>query len=378
MKGIARLFSVFLLLSLLLTGQGVRPAYAAGYVVNTLNDDITDDALCTLREAILAANNSVVSNDCGAGSSADDTITFSVSGTITLGSTLPTILPVGALTIDGGGTITISGNNSVRVMYVPAGANLTLQNLTIANGSASGGLGGGIWNEGGTLTVTNSTFSNNSAANGGGIFNAGTLIVTDSTFSGNSATSDGGGITNGSNSTATVTNSTFSGNSANAGGGIENNSGTLTVTNSTFSGNSGSVSGGAAISTWKGAATPPTTTIRNTILANSPSGVDCWNHTAGGAILDGGNNIIETNSGCSGIATITSDPNLDTLTGSPAYFPLNPGSPAIDTGDNATCPATDQRGVSRPKDGDGNGSAICDIGAFEKESLRVFLPLVVR
>src|SRR5205823_2750157 len=42
-----------------------------------------------------------------------------------------------------------------------------------------------------------------------------------------------------------------------------------------------------------------------------------------------------------------------------------PGSQAIDAADNGTCAATDQRGVMRPKDGDGNGSAICDMGAFE-------------
>jgi hypothetical protein len=42
------------------------------------------------------------------------------------------------------------------------------------------------------------------------------------------------------------------------------------------------------------------------------------------------------------------------------------GSPAIDRGDNAGAPATDQRGVARPRDGDGNGSRIVDIGAFER------------
>ena len=39
------------------------------------------------------------------------------------------------------------------------------------------------------------------------------------------------------------------------------------------------------------------------------------------------------------------------------------GSPAIDGGTNSGCPATDQRGVSRPIDGDHDGSAVCDIGA---------------
>ena len=41
------------------------------------------------------------------------------------------------------------------------------------------------------------------------------------------------------------------------------------------------------------------------------------------------------------------------------------GAAAIDAGTNGGCPATDQRGAVRPFDGDGDGVAVCDVGAFE-------------
>jgi len=130
------------------------------------------------------------------------------------------------------------------------------------------------------------------------------------------------------------------------------------------------------MSTWNGGGTVPTTTIRNTILANN-SGDDCYNNDAGSAILIGGNNIIETTSSCNSIATITSDPNLGSLTGSPAYFPLNAGSPAIDAGDDAVCAAapvsnTSQNGLTRPQ------GAHCDIGSYEAQVFLLYLPLVMR
>ena len=179
-------------------------------VVNSLFDSTGTDGQCTLREAITnVRNNAQTFTDCAGGGGAN-TITFSVSGTITLGSTLPLINTT--MTIDGSGqTITISGNNFAQVMVVDSGNTLTLLNLVIANGRITGGNGGGI-NNGGTLNVTNCTFSGNNAkpstggigGNGGGIYNGGTLNVTNSTFSGNSSTypsntngtPNGGGVYN--------------------------------------------------------------------------------------------------------------------------------------------------------------------------------------
>ncbi|MGI8687136.1 MAG: hypothetical protein ACR2M3_01030, partial [Thermomicrobiales bacterium] len=130
-----------------------------------------------------------------------DTISFTAglnctsggAGPIVVGSTLTlaqnvTIDGTGAtIAVDGGYT---GGNTGVQVFAVNSAVTASLNTLTIQHGKA--GDGGGILNNGGTLTVTNSTLSGNSATNGGGIYNNGTLTVTNSTFSGNSATNDGG------------------------------------------------------------------------------------------------------------------------------------------------------------------------------------------
>jgi CSLREA domain-containing protein len=189
------------------------PAQAATLSVNS-NADTDDGACttasggCTLREAIDAANLS---------SSVADTIDFALGSeaTITLASELPTITDSAGLTIDGGGAdITISGDRHVQALRVSGGANLTLANLMVTRGY--GGLGGAIENSG-TLTVSNSTFSGNTATSaGGGIFNDGSLAVSNSTFSGNSVSGSGGAIYNAPQDLGTVGlfNSTIANNSA--------------------------------------------------------------------------------------------------------------------------------------------------------------------
>jgi len=283
--------------------MAVATADALTYTVTTLSDAVANDSQCSLREAIQEANNGADTDCAGSPSNGNDTIVFSVSGTIALSSTLPNILDaatVGALTIDGGGYITISGDSNgdrvgdVRVMVVDSGANLTLQNLTIASGSAPSSLGGGIWNSG-ALHVSQCTFSNNSAGWGGAIYNASTLSLSSSTFSGNNTTDYGGAIRNdgtltvggstfSSNTAATsggaiyniflaaliVTNTSFNSNSANFGGAIANDN-IMTVTGSVFSTNSATDSGGA---------------IRNdgtlTVMASSFSGNTATSGSGGG------------------------------------------------------------------------------------------------
>ncbi len=274
-------------------------AAAATITVDTLLDGSVAKH-CTLRDAIIAADTKTATKKCVAGTGTD-TIMFRVSGTITLGSTLPQVVNISpdSLTIDGrrrmgrGKAITVDGANSFQILSVNSVATLYLNNLTIAHGrSLHGGIensgtltvsnstfsgngsstgSGGIENSG-TLTVRNSTFAGNSGYEGGGIFNVGTLTVSNSTFSSNNAiVQSGGGIDN--FNTAMVTNSTFSGNSSpiDFGGGIGNVfAASLTVTNSTFSGNSSQSGGGIGNG---GTLTVTNSTFSNNIASNGGGGI---------------------------------------------------------------------------------------------------------
>ena len=291
---------------------------------------------------------------------------------------------------------TVSGNSAASgggIFNDPDGT-LAVTNSTISGNSAFN-LGGGIFNDGGTVTVTDSTVSDNRSngvgSDGGGILNDsnGTLALTNSTVSGNTTRNDGGGILNGG--TLTMTNSTVSGNSATGdGGGIFNESGTVSLTNTTVSGNAATGDGGGI---WYGAKLTLTNTtvadntststggglrntvlgtadLRNTIIANNPSGNDCsWN----GNLASSGNNL-DSDGSCPLSVDSGDLPNTD-----PDWGPfqdnggptkthaLLPGSPAIDAGDDGVLGpphnlTTDQRGEPRQ-----SGIRV-DIGAYELQA----------
>jgi Cep192 domain 4 len=322
-----------------------RSLYAGGVntiTVNSLLDPGTiGDHLCGLREAIANANaeGDTTSGDCAAGTG-NDTIVFSVSGTIALASGLPSIQNV--VEIDGTGqTIAIDGGGTNQI--VQNSGSLTLNNLTISNGDTTG--------------------------SGGGIFNSGTLVATNSTFLGNQAAA-GGAIFNSASGTMTVSNCTFSGNVSAAGGAIQSGNGG-TVTSSTFSNNSaGGVAGaGAAI-----LANNATLTVTNSIMANS-TGLNCGVSNAG-VIANGGDDISDDGScglgsstGANGdtigdnIAPLLDSNGLQNNGGPTDTIALQATSPAVNAVPVANCLPTDQRGDPRPDPSDNSGA--CDIGAFE-------------
>jgi len=379
-------------------------------------------------EMITVAN----TNDSGAGSirqaitdaAPGDTINFGVIGTITL--TSGELIINKNLTIQGPGAslLSISGNNTSRVIHVGSGVTVTIDKLTIRNGYANDGAG--ITNSG-TLTLSNSTISGNSALYAGGIRNFATMTLMNSFVSGNTAVGADGGFGNGG--TMSVINSTISGNTAGGAGGIWNG-GTLTLTNSTISGNTADGGGssyydfyGGAIYNEGGAVTLNNCTIsgntatygggvfngvsdffgsvhvvnstvsgnfgggilsdfsfeslRNAIVAANAGGdisgtIDTASHSLIGDAASSGGIQNGVNGNIVGV-----DPLLAPLrnNGGPTRtHPLRPGSPAINAGNNCVLtgngcgdgnPAltTDQRGMPR------NGTV--DIGSFERQVIDV-------
>ena len=365
----------------------VGTVQAATYIVTTEGDVATGSASncsgtnCpTLRDAVAAAN----------ATAANDTIRFwAIVTEVTLTHGHIAINPSssgGTLTIIG--SVILSGGNASRVLNPWSGSNVTLRDLVIAKGyatfhgggiwndgtlvlddvtvrdnKASGGLGGGIFNNG-TLTIRTSTISGNktigTSDDGGGIYNNGSLTVWRSTLSSNVSARHGGGIFNASGKALTAEHSTFSGNAAaQYGGGIANFGGNLGLLFATLSGNSSADGGGALDSSGS-------TTLYNSVIANSISGSDCWRSSgsisAGGTLIENGIDCVSNVAG----NLYDGDPDLGPLAdnGGPTKTHLpQPGSVLINKAHDAPV-SIDQRGEPRPMGG------AMDIGAVE-----VVLPL---
>jgi hypothetical protein len=249
----------------------------------------------------------------------------------------------------------------------------------ISSGNGSYGYGAGIYNcPSSTLTLVNTTISNNSALIGGAICNGGTLTIINSTFSGNVARQhEGGGIAN--YGTLTITNSTFSGNVARpsllgslAGGilngGLFQSSGTLSINNSTLAGNVARGGKGGGIFNVKGS----TVVLQNSIVANNDGG-NCH-----GTVTSHGYNLSSDGTCDFDSAGDLNDtePKLGSLrnNGGPTQTMAESlESPTVDAGNPEGCTdgqghllTTDQRGAPRP--GKHKQDQRCDMGAYERQT----------
>lgn len=380
------------------------PAFAQSttITVTTFLDEMAENDDCSLREAVLAATTDTANYGCVAGGS-DDLIlldtgiyTLTIIGDGELEGDINIFDETGSITIQGAGvystTIDAGGIDRALNIYgmsthvalhdltiqngyvddsnqgggaINNTGNLTITNLLIQNnvvtGTESSNIGGAICNGcgagTGVLVISNTTIQNNHAERGGGIFSNAIVTVTHSSIISNSATA-GGGIVNyaGVGKWFALDNSTISGNTArNNSGAINQSSGAITITNSSIVGNSAPGSSGIMLA-------DGTVAIGNSLLANNAFEANCaaWDTP----ITSLGHNL-SSDASCEFAAT--GDLNeidakigpLGDYGGDTPTHNLRFGSPAIDVGDAARCPSTDQRGVTRPQyEG-------CDIGAFE-------------
>jgi hypothetical protein len=274
------------------------------------------------------------------------------------------------VSIDGNGLITLSGRNVSRIFHVNPGGTLELHKLILSHGAANDtsetardGIGGAILNDGGTVSLFDTMIRSGRADHsGGGIYNrGGTLTLVRTTIADNYVSDNGSGLLN-ENGTVIIANSTFSANFAGKnGGGLFNFAGTITIINSTFYNNSAGFNGSGILNNAEG-----TVAIKNSIIANAPSGDTPLTGNCGGKVVDGNKNIQFPDDSC-GKSIPVADPQLGTLADNGGFVlthALKPSSPAVNKADNTVCQAdpinkVDERGVARLVSG------ACDVGAFE-------------
>lgn len=255
-----------------------------------------------------ALNSAVASLNTASGG----TLTFNCGGAVTIPlTTQKRFTQTGTYVIDGGGMVTLDGNNVTRILYTASGKNInfTVRNITLTRGRAAfDAAGERAANQGGAiysgydniLTVENVTFTNNFAKgerhpyHGGGaiaIDATNTVTITGSTFTGN--TSPNGGAINNLLSRLTIESSTFRQNSATradpgGGGAIYNDAGRLTIRNSVIMENTSANLGGG-IFTWAHNVVPYSgkTVLFNSVIARNTA------NDLGGGVWKGGAYLME-------------------------------------------------------------------------------------
>ena len=329
--------------------------------------------VCTLSDRIKSANTNRAVGVCPAGTSHD---VISLTEDVVLKVALPPI--TGTITIEGGDH-TISGNRKNRIFHVDGGR-LTINNLNLINGFSLQ-RGGAILSNRGELTVNNSRFFDNSGESGGAIATLvgnRNLVINNSSFEKNRGSAYGGAV-HVLSGPATIMNSSFIDNSAGAIGGaiyFDANA-AATISNSTFGGGR-ALSGGAV------AAHNPKTTLTHVTMVdnfaskghdvfvsdrrvvdfsiyNSVLSGQAYDEACHGRVNGNRGNLIADGS-CA--PSISGDPMLNEMTGSPAYYSLRDFSPALEAADPHYCLEADQLGTPRPQ------GAGCDIGAIETTTAR--------
>ncbi len=360
-------------------------------------DLATEELECTLRAAVEQANTSFINDRILFNLSANSTIAL----TTTSGGEIIINNPFGALEIIGTGAnnLTIDGGRGTNRIFFTNFATVIISGVTLTGGNGTGadsgffGFGGAISAYGGSLTLDSVHVTGNTAflGSGGGVFFLyGTHRIINSTFSANTADFSCGGFAN-SGGTLTVVNSTISGNATTGngsrGGGFCNGNllvGKTTLRNVTITNNTASIGGGIFQEA-------NTLNFGNTIVAGNTatSGNGPEIRFADGTITSAAGNLVGDSTGDStntGIAIAYQptdirdvNPMLGALTiangGTTPTQALLVGSPVIDKGLNALAVdpfnsialGFDQRGTGFPRirDGNGDGTAIVDIGAFE-------------
>jgi parallel beta-helix repeat protein len=259
------------------------------------------------------------------------------------------------------------------------GSSPTVTNCVFTYNSSSMSSGGGMWNESANPTVTNCLFIRNHAhALGGDIYNSySSPTVAHCTFTDTYA-NWGGSVVNFGGSPAII-NCTFTNCEAERGGVMINFSSNPTIAGCLFSGNSAAFLGAVMYNSDSGPTVTNCTFVGNAILAqgegggifynesSNPAVANCifWSNSAEPIVGDGGTVVYSlVQGGRPGKGNIDADP---LFVGAGDYH-LAPGSPCIDAGTNSPAgglPSTDLDGDPRIVDGNGNGTKIVDMGAYE-------------